>query len=75
MTGKLQNAGTNSKPIEPKFCCSLYFSQEMFLIVSETYMHYLLAKNKMKPNVRVIKWTKKTTGYESVQNTGISHSM
>jgi len=43
-----------SKLMEPKFYCSLYFRQEMFLIVSETYMHYLLAKNKMEPNVGVI---------------------
>jgi hypothetical protein len=64
MTGKCRNK--ISKLIEPKFCCGLYFSQVMFLIVSETYKHYLLAKNKMEPNVGVIKWTKKTTGCESV---------
>lgn len=59
-TAKLQNAETNfQKLIELKFCCGLYFSQEMFFIVSETYMLYLSAKNKMEPNVGVIKLTKK----------------
>jgi hypothetical protein len=48
-----------SKTDRTQFCCGLYFSQEMFIIVSETYMHYLLAKNKMEPKAGVIKWTKK----------------